>query len=184
MAAAKSDLVFLGVVTGARGLKGEVRLRSFTSDPAHIGDYGPLTDGEGRQTFHLRVTGVVKDRVFARFDGIDDRDSAEALKGLALHVPRHALPDPGEDEYYLADLIGLRAEHSGAPDAEVLGTVKAVHDFGAGPILEISDGGAGDILIPFTRDTVPVVDIAHGRVVVDAASGLIEPANDAGGEKG
>ena len=183
MAAANPDLIFLGVVTGARGLKGEVRLKSYTSDPARIGDYGPLTDGEGRQTFRLRVTGGAKDRVFVRFDGVEDRDAADALKGLALHVSRHALPDPGEDEFYLADLIGLRAEHSGAPYNEVLGTVKAVHDFGAGPVLEISDGGSGDILIPFTRDAVPVIDIARGRVVVDAAPGLIEPADDADGEK-
>ncbi len=184
MSAPKSDLVYLGVVTGARGLKGEVRLKSYTSDPARIGDYGPLTDGEGRQTFHLRVTGGAKDRVFARFDGVEDRDAADALKGLALHVPRTALPDPDEDEFYLADLIGLRAEHSDAPDNEILGTVKAVHDFGAGPVLEISDGGSGDILIPFTRDAVPVVDIARGRLLVAAAPGLIEPADDAGGEKG
>ena len=184
MAAAKPDLVFLGVVTGARGLKGEVRLKSYTSDPARIGDYGPLTDGEGRRTFRLQVTGGAKDRVFARFDGVEDRDAADALKGLALHVPRTALPNPEEDEFYLADLIGLRAEHSGAPDHEVLGTVKAVHDFGAGPVLEISDGGSGDILIPFTRAAVPMVDIARGRLLVDAAPGLIEPADDTNGEKG
>lgn len=184
MAAGKPDLVCLGVVTGARGLGGEVRLRSFTSDPARIGDYGPLTDGEGRRTFRLRVTGGAKDRVFARFDDVDDRDAAEALKGIELYVPRHALPDPGEDEFYLADLIGLRAEHSDAPDVEVLGRVKAVHDFGAGPVLEISDGGSGDILVPFTRDAVPVVDIARGRVVVDADTGLTGPADDADGERG
>ena len=178
MSAPKSDLVFLGVVTGARGLKGEVRVKSYTSDPARIGDYGHLTDEEGRRTYHLRVTGGAKDRVFARFDGVDDRDAAEALKGLALHIPRTALPDPGPDEFYLADLIGLRAECSGAPGADSLGTVKAVHDFGAGPVLEISNGGSADILIPFTRDTVPVVDIANGRVVVDAAPGLIEPNAD------
>ncbi len=97
MSAPKPDLVFLGVVTGARGLKGEVRLKSFTSDPAHIGDYGPLTDEEGRRTFRLRVTGGAKDRVFARFDGVDDRDAADALKGLALHVPplwQEKLPGP------------------------------------------------------------------------------------------
>ena len=183
MSVSNSDLVFLGVVTGARGLKGEVRLKSYTSDPARIGDYGPLTDEEGRRTFNLRVTGVTKDRIFARFDGVDDRDAAEALKGLALHVPRDALPDPDEDEYYLADLVGLRAEISDAPNDEILGTVKAVHDFGAGPVLEISDGEADDILIPFTRAAVPVVDIARGRLFVDSSPSLAEPA-DAGGEKG
>ena len=181
MPVSKPDLVCLGVVTGARGLRGEVRLKSFTSDPARIGEYGPLTDGDGRRTFRLRVTGGAKDRVFARFDG----DAAEALKGIALHIPRQALPEPGEDEFYLADLVGLRAEHSGAPDVEVLGRVKAVHDFGAGPVLEISDGGSDDILIPFTRDAVPVVDIARGRLLVDSSPGLIEPADDAGeGDEG
>jgi 16S rRNA processing protein RimM len=183
MSAPKSDLVFLGVVTGARGLKGEVRLKSYTSDPARIGDYGPLTDADGRQSFNLRVTGVAKDRIFARIDGVDDRDAAEALKGLALHVPRDALPDPDEDEYYLADLVGLRAEISGGPGDEILGTVKAVHDFGAGPVLEISDGEADDILIPFTRAAVPVVDIARGRLLVESSPGPAEPA-DAGGVKG
>jgi 16S rRNA processing protein RimM len=111
--------------------------------------------------------------VIAQLSGVADRDQAEALRGLRLYAPRAALPPAGEDEFYHADLIGLRAELA---DGSVFGTVRAVFDFGAGEMLEIARPGAGAVMLPFTRAAVPVVDIAGRRIVVDPPAGLLEPA--------
>ena len=105
----KEDLVCVGVIGAAKGLKGEVRIKSFTSDPADIGAYGSLFDATGERSFLLRVVGMAKGQVIARIEGVGDRNAAEALKGTHLHVPRSALPETEDEEYYLADLIGLRA---------------------------------------------------------------------------
>ncbi len=164
-------LVCVGVVTGARGLKGEVRIKSFTADPADVAAYGEVSDESRIRSFPIRVCGQVKGLVIARLEGIADRTAAEALKGTMLFVPRDALPEPGEEEYYHADLIGLRAELAGGGE---LGTVKAVGDFGAGAILEIASADGKEVMVPFTRAIVPEVDLAAGRVVVDPPDGLLE----------
>lgn len=164
-------LVLVGVVTGARGLRGDVRVRSFTADPVDIAAYGPLSDETGSRVFDLRVIGQGKGQVIVRIPGIEDRDGAEALKGLGLHVPRTALPEPAREEYYHVDLVGVRAELA---DGEVLGTVLAVHNYGAGTVLEIAGGGRGIVMAPFTRAVVPVVDVAAGRVVINPPPGLLE----------
>jgi 16S rRNA processing protein RimM len=104
--------------------------------------------------------------------GIEDRDRAEALRGLRLYVPYAALPAPGEDEFYHADLIGLEAV---LPDDTILGRVRAVHDFGAGDTLEIDRSVGQPVVVPFTRAVVPVVDIAGGRLVIDPPPGLLAP---------
>ncbi|MCP5366184.1 MAG: ribosome maturation factor RimM [Hyphomicrobiales bacterium] len=173
-----AGLVCLGVVTGARGLRGEVRIKSFTAAPADIGAYGPLRDAAGGRAFRVKVVGEAKGVVVARIDGIGDRDAAEALKGTRLYLARQALPAPEEDEFYHVDLVGLRADLAGGG---TLGTVRAVDDFGAGAVLEVAGGGPGSVIrgtvmVPFTRAVVPVVDIAGGRVVVDPPPGLLEPA--------
>ncbi len=153
------DKVCIGAITGVRGLKGEVRIKSFTADPDDVAAYGPLTDEAGGRSFTLRVTAHAKGQVIARLDGINDRTAAEALKGTGLYVSRTVLPEPEEDAYYLADLVGLAVE---TESGESLGLVKAVHNFGAGDVIELEDG----MMAPFTKATVPVVDLDKGRIVV------------------
>ncbi len=166
----------MGIVTGARGISGEIRIRSFTSDPTAVAAYGPVSDERGARSFRLRVKGLVKGQVVAVVEGIDDRNAAETLKGEALYVPRGALPEAEENEFYHADLIGLRAERGDAATRTEahLGTVCAVHDFGAGSVIEIAGGPAGVVMVPFTTAAVPLVDVAGGRIVVAALDGLLE----------
>lgn len=166
----------LGVIRGAHGVRGQVRILSFTAAPEAIAGYGPLTDRTGARSFRLTVVGRTgKGELIARLDGIADRDAAEALKGLELLVARTALP-PLKDErtFYHADLIGLRAWTT---DGRDLGRVRAVFDFGAGDVLEI--GGGPDLksaaMVPFTDAVVPEVDVKGGRLIVDPPPGLLEP---------
>ena len=158
------ELLCVGVVIGARGLGGEVRVKSFTAEAADVAAYGALYDDSGGRPLWLRVVAQRGEAVVARVDGVDDRTAAESLKGRKLYVPRSALPEPAEDEYYHADLIGLRAELAGGG---MLGTVRAVYDFGAGAVVEIGGQDNDVVMVPFTRRAVPAVDIAGGRIVVD-----------------
>jgi 16S rRNA processing protein RimM len=160
--------ILVGVFGAAHGIRGEVRLKSYTADPAAIRTYGPLLDANGMRRYvleALRPTG--KDMFVARVKGVSDRKSAEALNGIELFVPRDALPSPGDEEFYHTDLIGLRVENE---RGEVLGSVVALHNFGAGDILEIvSPPDATDkttAMLAFTRALVPVVDVRGGRIVV------------------
>lgn len=161
--------ICLGVITGAAGLKGEVRVKTFTEAPEAIGDYGPVTGARSGRKLALKVSHPIKGGVAARLDGVKDRDAAEALKGEQLYIPRTALPDTGdENTFYHADLIGLVVEDDAGAR---LGFVKAIYDFGAGEMLEVTFEGAGDIkpriaMIPFTKAIVPVVDVAGGKLVV------------------
>ena len=153
-------------------MRGEIRLKSFAAVPEDIGAYGPLEDEAGGRRFDLRVTGSTKGVVRARIKGVEGRDAAEALKGVRLYVARAALPPPDEDEFYHEDLVGLCAEDAGGA---LLGTVKAVHDFGAGDLLEITPVAGGRTFeVPFTRAVVPVVDVKGGRVVIEAPEGLLD----------
>ena len=166
--------VLLGVIVGAHGLRGQVRIRSFTAEPEDVAAYGPLWDGEGARSFALRITGRSSGALIGSIEGVESRDSAEALKGTELYVARARLPEPSADEFYHADLVGLKVEdESGA----TLGTVKAVHDHGAGPFVEVASGNDGETrLLPFTRAGVPIVDLAAGRLVV-------APADETGGDE-
>ncbi len=157
------DKVCIGAITGVRGLRGEVRIKSFTADPDGVAAYDQVTDEAGEHAYRIRVTGHVKGMVIARLDGIDDRDAAESLKGTKLYVPRSILPEPEDGAFYHADLVGLKAETA---DGEPLGTVKAVHNFGAGDVIEISGGGKDELMVPFTSAAVPDVDLESGRIVV------------------
>jgi 16S rRNA processing protein RimM len=168
-------LICVGVVTGARGIKGDIRVKSFTADPEDLGSYGPLLDAEGAAVFKVKVTGVAKGQLIARIKGIDDRTAAEQLKGVKFYVRKEALPEPEEDEFYFSDLIGLRAE---LEDGSDFGTVTAVENFGAGDVLEISGHVKGGIMVPFTNDVVPVVDLAGNRVVICPPDGLMEPPDE------
>lgn len=163
-----TDPVRLGVIVGVRGIKGEVRIKSFTDDPADVAAYGPLFDQDGTTQFYVRVTGTNKGLVLARIDGIDDRNAAEAMKRTELFVDRSQLPPAEEDEFYDADLIGLKAETT---TGKSLGRVKGLYDFGAGPVLEMD----GNVMVPFTKAVVPDIDVANGKVVIDPPDGLFDP---------
>jgi 16S rRNA processing protein RimM len=169
---AQDKRVCVGVVTGAHGVRGAVRIKSFTAEPEDVAGYGPLEDERGERRFALRLVGSAKGVLIAAISGIDDRDRAEALRGLRLYLPRSALPPPEEEEYYHADLIGLAAA---LPDGTPIGTVRAVHDFGAGDTLEIERSEGPPVMVPFTREIVPVVDLDAARLVVDPPPGLLDP---------
>lgn len=159
--------VCVGVVTGAHGLRGLVRVRPYTDVPEDVGAYGPVESADGRASFELEVRNRTgKGQILVHIDGVDDRNAAEALKGMEFYVPRARLPEAEEEEFYYADLVGLLV--LGQDDAE-LGTVRAVQNFGGGDMLEIDDRRGGVSTIPFTRAAVPEVDVSGGRVVVDAA---------------
>lgn len=173
MSNTSQELVLVGAISGARGLKGEVRIKSFTADPKGISHYGDVFEENGAKSYTIRVIGLAKGQVLARLGGIEDRTAAEALKGTRLYVPKTALPEPAQDEFYFSDLVGLRADLIGG---EKLGFVKEVHDFGAGAMLEVTGGDFGIVMVPFSRTAVPQVDIKGGRVVIDPPPGLLEPA--------
>jgi 16S rRNA processing protein RimM len=158
-----SERVCVGVILGAHGLKGAVRIKSFTLRPADVAGYGAVEDEAGRRRFRLRLVGEAKGAVMALIEGIGERDAAEALKGLKLYVARSTLPAPEEEEYYCSDLVGLSV--AGA-DGRPMGRVSGVFDFGGGDIIEIA-GPNGTLLVPFTKAAVPLVDIAGGRLVVE-----------------
>lgn len=160
----KDQRVLLGRIVTAHGIRGDVVIDSYTDDPADIGAYGPLQSADGSKELVVKVVRVTPKGVIAHIKGIDDRNGAEALRGVELFVARAKLPMADEGEFYYADLEGLRAESEAGG---LIGTVIAVQNFGAGDLLEVrlaAEGGTE--LIPFTDAFVPVVDIAAGRVVV------------------
>lgn len=157
------EKVLLGEIVGVHGIRGDVVIRTYTADPAGIAEYGPLIDGAGhpRVIKSLRVTpkGVV-----ARLEGIADRTAAEKLRGVELYVDRARLPEPEDDEFYREDLIGLAAV---SPDGQRIGEVVSVQNFGAGDLLEIRTPGSRPTdFVPFTKASVPAVDLAARLVTV------------------
>jgi 16S rRNA processing protein RimM len=156
--------VCVAAIAGAFGVRGEARVKSFTAEPEAFARYGPLESEDGARRFEIRVTRPVKAGFAARLSGVATREEAEALKGARLYAPRERLPALPDDEFYHADLIGLAVVDTGGA---ALGTLRAIHDFGAGDVLEIHAPGAKPLLLPFTRATVPTVDLATGRIVVD-----------------
>jgi len=163
--------ICVGVITGAQGVRGAVRIKSFTAAPEDVAAYGPVADEAGERSFDLRAVGRAKGVVIATIAGIADRDAAERLKGVRLYVARAKLPAPGEEEYYHADLIGLAAV---LKDGTVLGRVRAVHEYGAGDSIEVLRDDGGTVLVPFTRAAVPEIDLAAGLVVIDPPDGLLD----------
>ena len=164
MAAAGDARVCLGAIAGAHGVRGQVKIKSFTEDPSDLTAYGPLGDEAGGRRFEIAVTGQAKGLLLARIAGVADREAAQALRGVRLYVDRAALPEPEEAEaFYHADLIGLAAEDA---QGEPLGRVAAVENYGAGDYLEIERPEGEPLLIPFTQVAVPFVDLEAGRVVV------------------
>jgi 16S rRNA processing protein RimM len=164
--------VLLGEIGRPQGLQGEVRIRSFTAEPGAIADYGPLEDEAGTRLFEIEALRLTPKALSARLKGVESRSQAEALTGTKLYVPRSRLPEREEDEWYHSDLIDLAALD---PDGATIGTVIAVHNFGAGDLLEIRPAGGGaTVLKPFTRETVPEVDVEGGWLKVVPPEGLFE----------
>ena len=161
--------VCVGQILGVHGVRGLVKLASFTADPQSLAAYGSVTDAEGTRRFDLELLSSQKGHWLARLKGIDDRDAAQALSGLRLYVDRERLPTAEEDEFYHADLIGLSVEE---PGGKVLGKVAAVHNFGAGDVLEIEAPSGERPLLPFTKAVVPVVDLPGRRIVVEVPNEL------------
>jgi len=156
-------LILVGRVAGAFGIKGEVRITSFTADPMALVDYKTLLREDGSPGLTLTGGRVAKGGVVVRAREIETREQAEAARGLRLYIPRDTLPEPeDEDEFYVADLVGLDVV---GVEGEALGRVKSVHDFGAGDLLEIEPAQGPSWWLPFTREAVPEVSISARRVV-------------------
>src|ERR1700760_3982113 len=151
-------------IGAAHGVRGAVRLWTFTEDPLAVKDYGPLMTKDGARQFEVTHAREAKDHLVVTLKGVASRDDAERLNGLELYVPRDKLPATDDDEYYHADLIGLAAVTSAD---QPLGRVLAIHDFGAGTIIEIAPPHGPTMLLPFTNAVVPTVDLAGGRVVIE-----------------
>jgi 16S rRNA processing protein RimM len=157
--------VLIAQVGAAHGVRGEVRLKAFTADPLSVTRYGPLETEDGKRRFEIEAARPAKEVLVARFKGVADRNAAEALKNLRLYVAREKLPPPADDEFYVADLIGLRVETAAGT---AFGSVKAVHNFGAGDLIEIEPAdGTATIMLPFNEATVPTVDIAQQKIVIE-----------------
>lgn len=156
--------VCLGVIAGAHGVKGLVKVKPFTETPQGLAAYGPLSDEPGGRRWTVTFKGEQKGVALLALEGVADRNAAEALKGVRLYVERDRLPPAEEDEVYHADLIGLAAE---TPGGKSLGRVLAVHNFGAGDLIEVGEDKKRSQLYPFTREVVPELDLEGGRIVID-----------------
>ncbi|HET9185708.1 MAG TPA: ribosome maturation factor RimM [Solirubrobacterales bacterium] len=157
-----SNLLLVGRVAGAFGVKGEVRISAYTEDPMALVTYRVLLREDGRPGLTLTGGRAAKGALIARAGEIETREQAEALRGLKLYIPREILPEPEDDEFYVADLVGLSVVTSAG---EALGEVKSVQDFGAGDLLEVQPKSGASFWLPFTREAVPEVRIADGLVV-------------------
>lgn len=171
----KPNLILVGQVGGGFGVRGEVKVTAFTADPLALRAYGPLLRADGSPGLTLTAARPTKEGIVGRANEIQTKEQADALRGLKLYVPRDRFPAPDEDEFYLADLIGLEAR-----DAEdvVLGTVKAVQNFGADDVLEIAPTAGGQTwYLPFTREAVPEIHSTEGwlRAVRPVEIGEREP---------
>jgi len=159
-----SQKICVARIGAAHGVRGEVRLWTFTEDPLAVLHYGPLTTKDDSRSFEVAKAREAKDHLVATIKGVTDRNAAERLNGLELYVPRDRLPETDDDEYYHADLIGLAAETTAG---EPLGRVVAIHNFGAGDIIEIAPPSGSTIMLPFSNAVVPTVDIAGRRVLIE-----------------
>jgi 16S rRNA processing protein RimM len=167
-----AERICVAQIGAAHGTRGEVRLKSFTADPMAVMDYGALETEDGTAAFEIESLRPAKSHWVAQLRGVRDRNAAERLANTKLFVPRDRLPAAETDEFYHADLIGLAAVTT---DGRALGTVVAIHDFGAGDILELRQEGKREtVMLPFSTDTVPIVDIKGGRIVIDPPAGVFK----------
>ncbi|NOC94109.1 16S rRNA processing protein RimM [Ruegeria sp. HKCCD6228] len=166
-----SDLICVGSIAGAYGVRGEVRLKSFCAVPEDIETYSPLTDEAGKERYPVVLTRAIKNGFAARLGGVETKEQADALNGLRLYARRDQLPSLPDDEFYHNDLIGLDVYDTGGT---LLGKVKSVQNHGAADLLELHGPGLKTtVLLPFTMQVVPTVDLEQGRIVADPPEGLI-----------
>ena len=165
-----TDMICVGAIAGAFGVKGEVRLKSFTTDPEALADYSPLSTEDGARSFEINLDRPVKGGFAARISGVTTKEQADALRGTRLYARRDQLPSLPDDEFYHADLIGLAVFDTGGAQ---LGHVKSVLNHGAGDLLEIHGPGLkASVLLPFTLAAVPTIDLASGRIIIDPPEGI------------
>ncbi|MGB0959653.1 MAG: ribosome maturation factor RimM [Halocynthiibacter sp.] len=166
-----TDRICVGAISGAFGVKGDVRLKSFCATPDDIATYHPIYSEDGTRQFEITLLGHAKNGFTAQLSGVRTKEEADALKGVRLMVDRDQFPNLPDDEFYHSDLIGLEVLDTGGTS---LGTVKAVHNHGASDLLEIMGGGrSATVLLPFTRDAVPTVDLKAKRIIADPPEGLL-----------
>jgi len=163
-------LTCVGAIAGAFGVKGEVRIKSFCATPGDIATYSPFTTEDGKREFKIEISRAMKGGFAGRIEGISNREEIEALKGTRLYVPLSRLPELPDDEFYHSDLIGLDVFDTGG---EKLGHIRAVHDHGAGDLLEVFGPGLkSTVLLPFTKEAVPTIDLGAKRIIADPPEGL------------
>ncbi len=174
------DLVFIAALAGAHGVKGECKAKSFAGNPADAFTYGQFLDTDGKPFLTPKSARPVKDGFIVRFVEPLDRDQAQALKGTRLYVPRAALPSLEDDEFYHADLIDLKIQ---SLDGSPMGTLRAIHDFGSGDLLEITGtpDRKGSWMLPFTRDFVPHVSLVDGVITIDPPEDVGSKAEEEAG---
>ncbi len=165
----RAQRICVAQIGAPHGVRGEVKFWPFTEDPSAVRDYGPLETEDGAKRFEIEAMRAAKDHLVVRLKGVNDRSAAERLTNTKLFVARERLPETeADDEFYHADLIGLAVVDG---EGKALGSVSAIHNFGAGDLVEVKPAqGNTTVLLPFTEATVPVVDIAGRRIVVDAAA--------------
>lgn len=158
------DKVCLGAIVGVHGIRGEVKVKSFSSDEKNLTRYGLLSNDKGDKRFELKIVGHSKELLRCKIKGVDDRTTAETLIGTGLYIDRALLPELKDEEFYHTDLIGLEVKNS---SSEVLGQVNALYNFGAGDILEIKMNNGSLEMVPFTKSFVPVINIKDGYIIVE-----------------
>lgn len=159
----EAPLVAVGVITGAHGIRGQVKIRSFTSDPYVLVDYTLLNE-TGSKRYELRIDGETKQGLFGSLKGVTDRNAAELLKGTQFFIDKSKLPEPDEEEFYYDQLNGLEVRDAAG---QALGTISAVHDFGAGDIIEIRHTDGKKEMYPFTKINFPEVHVSKGYLLAD-----------------
>lgn len=165
--------ICVAAVATAHGVRGALKLRCFTENPEDVAAYGPLFDRTGKPLFEISIVGSAKGGVIAKASGVDDRDAAEALRGMELFVPRSSLPEPDDDEFYYEDLQGMVAVDVAS---KRIGVVRQVVNYGAGDLLEIERDAGGIQILPFDRETVPVIDLSGRQVTVRPPSEVVAEA--------
>ena len=167
----ETDHICVGAFSGSYGINGEVRLKSFCADPEAIADYSPLTSEDGKRSFAITLTRSIKGALVAKVEGITNKEDADKLKGIRLHAKREQLPALPDDEFYHADLIGMTVLDTGGT---VLGKVHAVQNHGASDLLEVMpEGSSATILLPFTNEVIPTVDLTAGRIIANPPEGTL-----------
>ncbi|SNY90553.1 16S rRNA processing protein RimM [Cohaesibacter sp. ES.047] len=167
--------ICIAQIGAAHGVRGEVRIKLFSDDPNSLTQYGPLETADGKRHFKIVSARFAKTVFVCRIKGLTDRNEAEALNGVRLYVDREQLPELEEEEFYHSDLIGLDAR---LEDGTVLGSILAVHDFGAGDLLDIVPSRGKGLYVPFTREAVPHVSLDEGYVTVIPPEGLLDEADE------